>query len=140
MTENSADGLRILIGVPYADALAKTRAALQQEGFSVMTEIDFRAKLREKLGVELKPYAILGVCNPALAYRALTVEADVGLLLPCNVIVREQSERQCVVAAIDPLRMIGLAAKAEELKPVADEARIRLSRALETVARTSASR
>jgi uncharacterized protein (DUF302 family) len=106
----------------------QVREALAAEGFGILTEIDVAATLKEKLGVDWTPYRILGACNPPLAHRALQVEEDVGLLLPCNVILYRREDRT-VVAALDPLRMMDLAGN-PDLEPVAVEARARLERAL----------
>jgi uncharacterized protein (DUF302 family) len=131
---NKKYGMRIVAYAAYAEALAKTRQALEAEGFGVLTEIDLRAKLKEKLNVDFKRYIILGVCNPPLAYRALKAEPEIGLLLPCNVIVYEQSVDETVVAAIDPLTMIDAVGDTAELRAVAEDARGRLSRALDSIA------
>jgi uncharacterized protein (DUF302 family) len=136
---NKKYGMRIVADVAYAETLAKTREALQAEGFGVLTEIDLRAKLKEKLNVDFKPYVILGVCNPPLAYRALKAEPEIGLLLPCNVIVYEQSEHETVVAAVDPLTMIDTVGDTAELRAVAEDARGRLSRALDSIAEQTVS-
>ena len=92
---------------PFADAVARVRAELQQEGFGVLCEIDVQATLREKLGVEEEPYLILGACNPPLAHRALSAEPELGTLLPCNVVVYERGGRTHI-SAIDAERMLSL--------------------------------
>ena len=126
-------GFSVAVSAPYADAVAKTRAALAKEGFGVITEIDVTATLKEKLGVDFHPYVILGACNPSLAHRALTAERDIGLLLPCNVIVYT-SDRPgvCVVAALDPVAMLGLVGR-PEMEPLAYEVRANLERALDSL-------
>jgi uncharacterized protein (DUF302 family) len=101
-------GYKKALPIPFAQALVKARAALQQEGFGVLFEIDLKAKLKEKLGVEFSNYIILGACNPLLAYQTLQQELDIGLLLPCNVIVYEENGGQAVVAAIDAQKMMGV--------------------------------
>ncbi len=93
--------------LPFGEALERARAALKAEGFGVLCEIDIREKLREKLGVEFTNYVILGACNPPLAHEALKTEMNIGLLLPCNVVVYEESGKT-VVAAIDAAKMLSI--------------------------------
>lgn len=97
--------------LPFGEALERARAALKAEGFGVLCEIDIREKLREKLGVEFTNYVILGACNPPLAYDALKAERNIGLLLPCNVVVYEESGKT-VVAAIDAAKMLSIVGNA----------------------------
>ncbi|MEO8704380.1 MAG: DUF302 domain-containing protein [Kofleriaceae bacterium] len=112
----------------YDEALLQVVEALKTEGFGVLTEIDVRDTLQKKLGVEFRRYTILGACNPALAHRALQAELDVGLMLPCNVVVYEE-EGHAVVTAIDPMQTI--AAQHPELLAIAGEVRGKLARVLE---------
>lgn len=100
-------GFSKTVSVPFDEAVEKTRAALQQEGFGVLTEIDIKEKLKEKLGVNFRRYLILGACNPPLAYETLKEEIDIGLLLPCNVIVYEQNGGT-VVSAVDAAKMLSV--------------------------------
>ena len=100
-------GFSKTVSVPFDEAVEKTRAALQQEGFGVLTEIDIKEKLKEKLGVDFRRYLILGACNPPLAYETLKEEIDIGLLLPCNVIVYEQNGGT-VVSAVDAAKMLSV--------------------------------
>jgi len=100
-------GFSKTLNLPYDQAIEKTRTALQQEGFGVLTEIDLKEKLKEKLGVDFRRYIILGTCNPPLAYQTLQQEIDIGLLLPCNVIVYEQ-EDGAVVSAVDAGKMLSV--------------------------------
>lgn len=132
--EETRYGIRTTIPGSFEHALSATRAALQAEGFGVLTEIDIQEKLKEKLGVDFQRYIILGACNPPLAHRALLAERDIGLLLPCNVIVYENGPHECVVAAADPNTMVEMAGDSVELRAVAKEARTRLMRAIENVA------
>ncbi len=125
-TENKL-GMVVHLKVDYETALAKTIAALKVEGFGVLTEIDVKETLKKKLDVDYPPYKILGACNPPLAYRALTTAPEVGLLLPCNVTVRQLDDGTIEVALVDPLMMLGVVQN-PALKPVADEARERLER------------
>ncbi len=90
------------LDTPFGDAVIKTKAALAHEGFGVISEIDIRQTLKAKIGVEFRPYLILGACNPALAHEALLLEDKVGLMLPCNVIVQEADDGMVEIAAIDP--------------------------------------
>lgn len=116
-----------LTGLSFDEALAKTTAALKTEGFGVLSDIDVQRAMKEKLGADMRPYRILGACNPPLAHQALQTEPDIGLLLPCNVIVREESPQRIVVGFLDPQTMVGLVGK-PGIQPVADEATQRLQR------------
>jgi uncharacterized protein (DUF302 family) len=116
------------LAMDYETALAAVPNALKTEGFGVLTEIDVRNTLREKLGVEFRRYKILGACNPALAHRALQAELQAGVMLPCNVIIYEEDDH-AVVTAVDPLQTI--AAHDDRLRPIADEVRAKLARVLD---------
>jgi uncharacterized protein (DUF302 family) len=118
--------LRIELDVPYEQAVERVTEALKKEGFGVLTEIDVKATLKKKLDADFRKYAILGACNPPLAHRALSTQLEIGLLLPCNVIVYEENGSS-VVSIVDPISMLGVV-EDPELKPVADEARARLQR------------
>jgi uncharacterized protein (DUF302 family) len=113
----------------FAEAADRVRAELKTEGFGVLCEIDVQATLKEKLGVEGEPYLILGACNPPLAHRALQAEPELGVLLPCNVVVY-QRDGQTHIAAVDAERMLSVA-KNDELIPVAAEVRHRLAAVVE---------
>jgi uncharacterized protein (DUF302 family) len=128
MSAKQEYGIRTRLELPYAQAVEKVTAALQQEGFGVLTEIDVKATLKKKLDAEFRRYVILGACNPQLAHRALEAETEIGLLLPCNVIVYEE-EGGSVVSAADPGAMLGVADN-PALGPIADEAGRRLRRAV----------
>jgi len=105
--QQSRYGFGRTLDLAFEEAIERTRAALQQEGFGVLTEIDIKEKLKEKLGVDFRRYVILGACNPTLAYETLQQEIDIGLLLPCNVIVYEQ-EGSTVVSAVDAGQMLSV--------------------------------
>lgn len=126
-------GIGVTLDLPYDVAVERTREALAKEGFGVLTEIDVKATLKKKLDVDVAPYVILGACNPSLAHRALAAERDIGLLLPCNVVVYAADEPgRTVVAALDPLEALALTGN-ETVRPIAQEARSRLERALKVV-------
>ena len=120
------------LGCTYDEAIAKTKDALKAEGFGVLTEIDMQATLKQKLDVGFRPYCILGACNPPLAHRALQAERNVGLLLPCNVIVQEVDADSSEVAAIDPVAAMGGIDKAE-LSDIASEVKQKLSRVIDSL-------
>jgi uncharacterized protein (DUF302 family) len=122
-------GIGKSVPLPYEQAVERTRAALQEEGFGVLTEIDVRATLKTKLDVDFKKYVILGACNPPLAWQGFQAEPDIGLLLPCNVIVYEEDAGRSRVAVLDPLVQLGVTGR-KDIEPLANEARQRLERAL----------
>lgn len=127
-------GTTVTTALGFAEAVARTREALAEQGFGVLTEIDVQATLKAKLGEDMEPYLILGACNPQLAHQALEIERDIGLLLPCNVVVRRAGDRT-LVQALDPQVMVSLPGL-PALQPVADEASLRLAAALQAVAET----
>ena len=123
-------GLRVELPVSYEDAVEQAIDALKEQGFGVLTTIDVRRALKQKLGRDFRKYVILGACNPPLAHRALHAELEVGLLLPCNVIVYEQEPGHSSVAVMAPLAALGLVGENAELETIAVEADNRLRRAL----------
>ena len=127
MTKSITDyALQVRLTLPYDQAIDKVTAALKEEGFGILTEIDVKATLKKKLDADFRKYVILGACNPPLAHRALSAELEIGLLLPCNVIVYEE-DGGSVVSIVDPISMLGVV-ESPELDPVASEARARLER------------
>jgi uncharacterized protein (DUF302 family) len=113
----------------FADAVERVRAELKEEGFGVLSEIDVQATLREKLGAEMEPYLILGACNPPLAHQALTAEAELGALLPCNVVVYER-DGATHITAVDADRMLSIVGN-DELQPIAAQVREKLAAVVE---------
>src|SRR5829696_5464995 len=133
LQHSSRYGIKTMVSLPFDQALARAREALGREGFGVLTEIDVTATLRKKLDVEFRPYIILGACNPPLAHRALQAELDIGLLLPCNVIVYATDDPgHTVVAALDPVEALSLSGN-DAIQPIAEDVRRRLQRVLTTV-------
>jgi uncharacterized protein (DUF302 family) len=124
-------GISIRVKVPFAEAADQVRDALKAQGFGVLTEIDMRATLRDRLGQEIEDYLILGACNPPLAHQALGVDPSIGLLLPCNVVLRTEAG-QTVIEVLDPQAMVTITGQ-PALQPVAGEAARRLRAALDSL-------
>lgn len=124
------------IAAPYDEAITRTQAALREQGFGVLTEIDVKKTMKEKLDAEFRPYVILGACNPALAHRALEADLGVGLLLPCNVVVYDNGDGTSTVAALDPVAALGIAGDNPDLAAVAREAQGGLRAAVERLTST----
>ncbi len=120
-------GIRRTLAITYDQAVEKVTAALKTEGFGVLTEIDVRATLKSKLDAEFRRYVILGACNPPLAYQALRSELEIGLLLPCNVIVYEDDQGRAVVSALNPMVALGVVDN-PALRGVAEQVTDRLRR------------
>lgn len=116
----------------FEEAVSRVRETLKDEGFGVLTEIDVQATLKEKLGEDIPPYLILGACNPPYAHRALTIEPELGALLPCNVAVYTEPDGTTRVSGVDPVAMLGIVGRAD-LEPIADEIQERVERALQKV-------
>ncbi len=136
MANATAHNVRYGFGVethlPFDQAVALTKDKLKDEGFGVLSEIDVKRTLKEKRGIDFRPYVILGACNPPLAERAFTAEIDIGLLLPCNVVVYA-TDGGSVVEALDPDVALGLVGDRPDLVPIASEAKLRLRRAIDAV-------
>ena len=127
-------GFSRTIDADFEEAIEKTREALKEEGFGVLSEIRLDEKLKEKLGVDFRRYIILGACNPPLAYETLQQDINIGLLLPCNVVVYEAEDKnRSVVAAIDAKAMLSVVGESAEIEKTAGEVNERLRRAIESV-------
>jgi uncharacterized protein (DUF302 family) len=124
-------GRTIELSLPYNEAVPRVKEAFQEQGFGTLTEIDVRKTLKQKIDRDIEPYTILGTCNPHLAGKALDIEREIGLLLPCNVVVTER-EGRTLVQALDPQVMVSVPDR-PELKPIADEAAERIGNALATL-------
>jgi uncharacterized protein (DUF302 family) len=128
----AAFGIRKTLELGFDEALAKVPEALKAEGFGVLTEIDVQATLKKKLDVDFRRYRILGACNPPFAHRALQHSLDVGMLLPCNVIVYETDDRKTVVSAVDPMQT--MAAQGDPaLRPLAEQVQQKLQRVIDSL-------
>jgi uncharacterized protein (DUF302 family) len=123
-----------VLDTSYEDAVSKVTNALKEEGFGVLTEIDVKSTLKKKLDVDFRKYVILGACNPPYAYRTLQTDLDVGLLLPCNVIVYETDDKKVYVSAINPVSALEVI-KSERLRKIATEVSEKLKKVIERVAK-----
>ena len=129
---NSDFGFGKVVDVSFDDAIEKVTAALEKEGFGVLSDIDVAAKMKAKLDQDMPRYRILGACNPALAYQAISAVEDIGLLLPCNVLVREDSDDKVHVDFMDPESVLSLV-KHPSVAPLATDVKSRLQRVLEAL-------
>jgi len=120
------------VDMAFDDAIDKVTAELQAEGFGIMSDIDVASKMKEKLGKDMPPYRILGACNPPLADQAISAIPDIGLLLPCNVVVREDDDGKVTVGFMDPEAVLALVGRAE-VEPLAKEVKLRLERVMATL-------
>ena len=125
-------GIRATLKISFDEAIQTTVDALKIEGFGVLTQIDVKTTLKDKINVDFRRYVILGACNPTLAHRALSANPDVGLLLPCNITVQE-AEGGVVVTAVDPIQMLGVLQEEPAVKAVAVEAKTRLERVISSL-------
>lgn len=126
-------GFNVTVAMSFSDTIDKVTEELMKEGFGVLTDIDVAATLKKKLDVDRLPYRILGACNPALANQAINADPDIGLLLPCNVLVREQENGDVIVGFMDPSAVLGLVDK-DGVEVLAQEVRSRLMRVRDAIA------
>lgn len=134
LAEQQKYGFSRMVDAPFDEAAERTREALKAEGFGVLSEIRLDEKLKEKLGVDFRRYVILGACNPPLAYKTLQEDINIGLLLPCNVVVYEADDKnQSVVAAVDAKAMLSVVGESLALETVTTEVNERLRRVVEQV-------
>jgi len=125
-------GIRVTLKTSFEQAIQKTTDALKTEGFGVLTQIDVKTTLKDKINVDFRRYVILGACNPSLAHRALSANPDVGLLMPCNVTVQEAGN-EIIVTAVDPIQMLGVLQEDPAVKAVAVEAKTKLERVISSL-------
>lgn len=121
-----------LKGLNFDEAIEKTKAALKDEGFGILTEIDIKQTLKEKLDEDFRPYRILGACNPPFAHKALQAESHIGLMLPCNVVVQQKADDEIEVSAVDPVASMQ-AVENKDLAHIATEVQERLKKAVESL-------
>ncbi len=133
MTTESQIGYKVVVDLPYEQAVERVTDALKTQGFGVLTSIDVRATLKAKLDEDFRKYAILGACNPPLAFRALKTETDIGLLLPCNVIVYENDAGGSTISVVNPMAMVSFTGN-PELAAIADDADARVRQVVDSLA------
>lgn len=135
LAPNRSYSFGMTVAAPYAEAVARARSALKEQGFGILTEIDVRATLKEKLGREFRPYVILGACNPPLAHKALEAELGIGLLLPCNVVVYDNGDGSSTVEALNPQAALGIVGDNPLVAEVARDAMERLRQVVDSLGR-----
>jgi uncharacterized protein (DUF302 family) len=127
-------GFARVLNISFEEALIKVQKALKEEGFGVLTTIDVQSTLKKKLDVDFRRYVILGACNPPYAFQALQADLDVGLLLPCNVIIYETDDNKVYVSTMNPVSVLGVIQN-QELRNIADGVSVKLQKVMENVAR-----
>lgn len=127
-------GFARVLNISFEEALIKVQKALKEEGFGVLTTIDVQSTLKKKLDVDFRRYVILGACNPPYAFQALQADLDVGLLLPCNVIIYETDDNTVYVSTMNPVSVLGVIQN-QELRTIADGVSVKLKKVIENVAR-----
>ena len=131
--EDTKYGMKRIVDLPLDEADTRIRAELKDQGFGILTEIDLSGTLKEKIGADVRPYRILGACNPPIAHQAIMEELDIGLLLPCNVVVYQgDHEGQTVVGVLDPVVQLGVTER-DDIAPLAEDVRVRMRRALAAI-------
>jgi len=135
MEEMKGYAFNRILDTSYEDAISKVLDALKEEGFGVLTEIDVKATLKKKLGADFRKYMILGACNPPYAYQTLQTDLDVGLLLPCNVIIYETDDQKAYISAVNPVSALQVI-KNRELRKIAEEVSEKLKRVVDRVAKS----
>ncbi|HKK93929.1 MAG TPA: DUF302 domain-containing protein [Longimicrobiales bacterium] len=131
--EDTKYGMKRIVDLPLDEADARMRAELKDQGFGILTEIDLSGTLREKIGADVRPYRILGACNPPIAHQAVTEELDIGLLLPCNVVVYQgDDEETSVVGVLDPVVQLGVTGR-DDITALAEDVRGRMRKALAAI-------
>ena len=134
MENNKNYGFAQVLNISFEEALIKVHEALKEEGFGVLTNIDVQSTLKKKLDVDFRKYVILGACNPPYAFQALQADLDVGLLLPCNVIIYETDDNKVYVSTMNPVSVLGVIQN-QELRTIADGVSVKLQKVIENVAR-----
>jgi len=131
--EDTKYGMKRIVDLPLDEADARMRAELKDQGFGILTEIDLSGTLKEKIGADVRPYRILGACNPPIAHQAVTEELDIGLLLPCNVVVYQgDDEETSVVGVLDPVVQLGVTGR-DDITALAEDVRGRMRKALAAI-------
>ncbi len=133
MAERTSYGIKAKVGFGYEEAISKVTEALKEEGFGILTEINVKQTLKDKIGADFRKYIILGACNPKLAHKVLQSERDIGVLLPCNVVVYEEDDGSVVVVGMDPSAAMSVVDN-PAVKPTAEEVASRLERAIDSLA------
>ena len=134
-TKQTPYGFGVRVAAPHQEAIERTGAALKEQGFGIISTIDMQQALKKKLGVDFRPYVILGACNPPLAHRALQADVGIGLLLPCNVVVYDNGDGSSSVEAMDPEAALGIVGENSLVAEVASDAKARLRTAIDSLSK-----